>query len=184
MSCNKITFWPGHCQHSTVETKLQEIALAPSRSKPMRGQEEVLAQKSEKIVSPSSPKEKSKTVLAVQDISYTNFDVTKPKERITSRMKILKKEPDAKTKQKKTVPTKNSPKLLPHVLPNARGYQYVSKETEKPLVKYIMPQRQARTSSAALSAALLLASSKASKSEKKPLHLAMIGAVPFQYLVR
>ena len=29
MSCIKIIFWPGHCQHSTVKTKSQGITLVP-----------------------------------------------------------------------------------------------------------------------------------------------------------
>ena len=148
MSCDKITFWPGHYQHSTVKTELQEITLVPSQSKPMRGQEEVLVRESGRIVLPSSPKENSKKVSTVQNIFYTNFDVTKPKKGVTSGMKILEKESNAKTKQKKTVLTKNLSKLLPHVLPNAQGYRYVSKEAEELPAKYIVPQRQAKASSA------------------------------------
>ena len=37
-------------------------------------------------------------------------------------MKILKKELNVKTKQKKTVSTKNLPKLLPHMLLNIQDY--------------------------------------------------------------
>ena len=179
MSCDKITFRLGHCQHLTVETKLRGIALGPSRSKPIRGRKEVLAQKLKKIVLLFSSKEKPKKVSTGWDISHTNFSVTKPKEGVTPGIKILKKEPDAKTKQKKTVSTKNSPKLLPHILPNIRGYRCVSKEAEKSPVKYIVPQRQVR----ALSVASPLALSKASQPEEKPLHLVMIGAALFQYLV-
>lgn len=42
ISCNKITFWSSYCQHSMAEAKSRGIALAPSQSKPMRGQKEVL----------------------------------------------------------------------------------------------------------------------------------------------
>ena len=83
VSCDKITFWPGHCQYSTVETESQGIALASSQNKPIRGQEGVLVWKSGKIVLPSSPKENFKKVLAVWDTFYINFGVTKPKERVT-----------------------------------------------------------------------------------------------------
>ena len=148
MSCNKITFWPDYCQHLTVETKLWGIILAPFRSEPMRGQEEILAQKLGRIMSFSSLKEKLKKVPAGRDISYTNFGVTEPKKKEIPGIKILKKEPDAKTKWKETVLIKNSPKLLLHMLPNARGYRCVSKEAEEPPAKYIMSQRQARALSA------------------------------------
>ena len=88
----------------------------------MRGQEKVLAQKSGRIVLLSSPKEKSKKVPAGWDIPHTNFSVIEPKEGVTPRMKILKKELNVKTKQKKTVSTKNLPKLLPHMLLNIQDY--------------------------------------------------------------
>ena len=70
---------------------------------------------------------------------------------------------------------KNLPKLLPHVLLNARGYQCVSKKAKEPPAKYIVLQRQAK----ALSAASPLALSKTSQSEEKLLHLAMISAALF-----
>ena len=95
-------------------------------------------------------------------------------------MKILKKEPDAKTKQKETVSTKNSLKLLLHMLSNAWGYRCVSKKAEESLAKYIVPQRQARASSVAS----LLAPSKASQLEEKLLHLTIIGAALFEYLAK
>lgn len=77
-----------------------------SKCKPMRGQKEVLAQKLGRIVLPFFFKENVKEVQAGYDISHTNFDVTKPKKRIISGIKILKKESNAKTKQKKTASTK------------------------------------------------------------------------------
>ena len=122
MSCNKIIFWPDHYQHLTIEIKLQRIVLMPSRNKPMRGREEILAQKSERIVLPSSPKEKLKKVLASRDIFNINFGVIESKKRVTSGMKILKKKTDAKTKQKKTASTKKLQKLLPYMLPSAHRY--------------------------------------------------------------
>lgn len=78
----------------------------------MRSQKEVLVQESGRIVLPFSPKKNFKKVLAGQDIPYTNSGVTKLKERVTPGMKILKKESNAKTKQKKTVSTKKLPELL------------------------------------------------------------------------
>ena len=124
----------------------------------MRGQEEVLVQKSRRIVLFSFSKENFKEVPAGRDIFYTNFDVIKLKEKVTPRIKILKSKPNAKTKQKKTAAMKKLLELLLHVLPSACKYQYVSKEAEKPPAKYIVLQRQAR----APSAALPLASSKVS----------------------
>ena len=175
MSCDKITFWPGHCQHSTVETELQRIALAPSQSEPMRGREEVLVQKSGKNMLFSLSKKHFKEISAVQDIPHTNFGVTKSKEGVTLGMKILKKKPNAKTKQKKTASTKKLPELLLHVLPNTCGYQCVSKKTEEPPAKYIVPQKQAKAPLAVLSPA----PSKVSQSKKKLLYLAMISAAQF-----
>ena len=78
----------------------------------MRSQKEVLVQESGRIVLPFSPKKNFKKVLAGQDIPYTNSGVTKLKKRVTPGMKILKKESNAKTKQKKTVSTKKLPELL------------------------------------------------------------------------
>ena len=123
ISCDKITFWPSHCQHLTVKTKLRGIALAPnSRSEPMRGQKEVLVQESGRIMLPFSPKKNFGEVPAGWNILHTNFSVTKPKEGVTPGIKILKKEPNAKTKQKKTILTKKLSELLLHVLSSARGY--------------------------------------------------------------
>ena len=56
----------------------------------------------------------------------------------------------------------------------------MSKKAERPSPKYIVSQKQAMASLTALP----LASSKVSQSEKKFLQLAIIGAVPFQYLTR
>ena len=159
MSCDKITFWPGHCQHSTVEKKLQE---------------------SGKIILLSSPKKKVKRVSAGRDSLHTNFGVCEPKEGVTPGIKILKRESDKNRKKNKTTSAKNSPKLLPHVLPNAQDYQCVSKEAKKTLLKYIVPQRQLRT----LLSALLAALSRSSQAEEEPFQLAMIGAAPFQYLTK
>ena len=112
MSYDKNTFWSGHCQHLTIKTELQGIALAPnSQSKPMGDRKKILVQESGRIVLPSSPKKNFGEVLADWDIFHTNFSITKLKEGVTPGMKILKKEPNAKTKQKKTVLTKKLPKF-------------------------------------------------------------------------
>ena len=197
MSCNKITFWPGYCQHLTIKIKLQGIALAPSQSKPMRSREEILVWKSGGIVLPFSPKKNLKEVLAGRHIPHTNSGVTEPKERVIPGMKILRKKPNIKTKQKKIASTKKLPELLPHVLPSANGYRCMSKKAEEPLSKYIIPQRQSRALlltlslvlllallSALLSALLLAALSGTNKLEEKSIQLAMIGAAPFQYLTK
>ena len=78
-------------------------------------------QESERIMLSSSLKENFKEVQAGWDIPHTNFSVTKPKKGVTSGIKILKKKPNAKTKQKKTTSTKKLPELLSHVLPSACG---------------------------------------------------------------
>lgn len=71
--------------------------------------------------------------------------------------------------------------LLPHMLPNVRGYRCISKKiAEEPLFKYIILQKQSR----ALSLALLEVLSEANQSKKELLQLAMIDAASFQYLAR
>ena len=64
----------------------------------MRGREEVLAQKLGRTVSLFFPKENLKKIPAGHNISHTNFSVIKPKKRVISGMKILKKKSNAKTK--------------------------------------------------------------------------------------
>ena len=150
----------------------------PSLSKPIRDQDKALVQKSGKIISESISKIGEKEVLTGRGSSHTNSGVCRPKEEIIPERKILKTEPDTNMKKNETSSMRNSFALLPHVLSNAREYQYVSKKAVKePLLKYIISQKQLR--------ALSSATSKASQLEKKePLQLAMIGAAPFQYLAR
>ena len=88
-----------------------------------------------------SSKENFKEVSTGQDILHTNSSVIKPKMGVTPGMKILRKKLNTKTKQKKTASTKKLPKLLLYVLSSVRGYRCVSKEAEKPLLKYIKQQR-------------------------------------------
>ena len=184
ISCNKITFWPSYCQHLMAEAESQGIVLAPSQSKPMRGQKEVLVWEIERIVSCFSFKGNNKKIPAGQDIPHTNSGVYKSKEGITPRRKILKKEPDTKTKQKETASTKKLLELLLYMLPSAHRYQCVSKQAERLLSKYIVPQRWVKALLLASSLTSLSAMSKASRLEEEPLQLVMIGAVLFQYLVK
>lgn len=182
LSCDKITFWPGHCQHSTIEKELRGIALAPKPSEPIGSQEKTLARESGKIVSESSPKENFKRILPRGDIPHTNSGVHEPKEGVPPGAKILGKKLDAKLKRNKKTRTKNLPELLPHVLPNARGYRCVSKLAEEPPPKYVVPQRRLTASPTASSSTPV--PSDVSKPEEKPLQLAMIGAAPFAYLAK
>lgn len=63
-----------------------------------------------------------KGVLSRRDVPHTNFGAYAPKEEVTPGTKILGKESNVRNK---TTRTKNIPELLPHVLPNARGYRCV-----------------------------------------------------------
>lgn len=191
MSCDKLAFWPGHCEHSgikrktlTAEKKVGGIALAPSLSEPMRGQEKALVQESARIMLDSSPKENLKKISADRVALRTNSGVCGPKEGVTPGRKILKREADINVTKNKATPTRNSAELLLHVLSNARGYRCVSKEAEEPLPRYVIPQKRSRASSSVLSLASSLALSGASQLEEEPLQLAMIDAALFQYLAK
>lgn len=98
ISCDKITFWPDHCQYLTVKIELREIILVLFRTKPIKHREKVLAHKSRRIVLPFSFKKKPKKVPTGRDILYRNFGVTEPKKEVTPGIKILKKKPNVKTK--------------------------------------------------------------------------------------
>ena len=170
MSCDKLTFWPGHCKHSDIKKKMpvtskkriEKIALVPSLSKPIRDQEKTLVQKSTRIVSDFIFKIGMKEVPAGQDPLYTNSGVCRPKKKVNPGRKILKRKPDPNIKNKAT-PIRNSAKLLPHVLLNTCGYYCISKEAaEEPPLKYIMPQKQSKASSAASSSTSSLATLEAS----------------------
>ena len=159
MSCDKLGFWPGHCEHSdikrktsTAEKKVEGIALALSLSKLIRDQDKALVQKSGKIILESILKIGEKEVPASQGFLHTNFGVCRPKEGVTPKRKILKREPNTNMKKNEISSTRNLLALLSHVLPNVYGYQCVSKEIAKePPPRYIVPQKQLRALSSVTS---------------------------------
>lgn len=132
-------------------------------------------------MSKSVPKIGIKDVPAGRGFPHTNSGVCRPKKRITPEKRILKREADTSVVKNKTTYTRNSAKLLSHMLSNVRGYQCISKEAaaEKPPSKYIMPQKQSRALSAASSLTPLSATSEASQLGEKFLQLAIIGAALF-----
>ena len=127
-------------------------------------------------MSDSTLKKNVKEIPAGQVGPCIDSGVCKPKEGVTPRKKTLKREADTKMTKNKVTLMRNSAELLPHVLPNARGYRYVNKEAEKLLFMYIIPQKQLK--------ALFLALLEASQSKKESLQLAMTGAALFQYLAK
>lgn len=97
MSCNKLVFWSGHCNHSGIKKKISTaskkkaggIALASSLSEPMKGQKKALMQKSGKIMLESVPKKGMKEIPTGRGSPHTNSDICRPKEGVTPRRRIL-----------------------------------------------------------------------------------------------
>ena len=138
MSCDKLTFWPGHCQHSGIEPAappVKELAPTLKTDQPMR-KKQAASLNTPKYVIPANRKAAPKAALkpdanaALKPLNATQVRDLKavPKVLEVKRAKVPKVILKAPSRSAILTPTKDSAKPLELAMVGAAPFQYFTKQ--------------------------------------------------------
>ena len=125
MSCDKLTFWPGHCQHSGARKVLNELLVLPANRSPVSPVKELAP--TLKINKPIE-KERSANNLPKYVIPANRNAAPKAALKAAIPKVILKASPSFPHEHQKPRATKESTKPLELAMVSAAPFQYFTKQ--------------------------------------------------------